>query len=178
MKFTKATPLQRLATGWRWWTLGAAVAITDVVTKELTRLSLFKGEVIPITGFFNLVHFQNAGAAFSFLAGAGGWQRYFFTAIALVISAGLIWLLSSVLPRLEALAYSLILGGAMGNAIDRILLGHVTDFLDFHCQNWHWPAFNVADIAICLGALLLVSWAVFGAPAVKPGLNPGASHEN
>ncbi|TAM35982.1 MAG: lipoprotein signal peptidase [Burkholderiaceae bacterium] len=152
-----------MANGWRWWALAAVVGITDAATKDWVRLNLFQGEVVPLTGFFNLVYFQNAGAAFSFLAGAGGWQKYLFIIIALVVAAVLTWALSIARPRTEAVAFSLILGGAIGNAVDRTQHSHVTDFLDFYWQNWHWPAFNVADIAICVGALILVCWTVFSA---------------
>lgn len=110
----------------------------------------------PVTGFFNLVHVWNTGAAFSFLADAGGWQRFLFLAIALLVSAWLFWVLRRPLPMLERLAYSLILGGALGNGLDRGLRGYVVDFLDFHWQGWHWPAFNIADVGIVCGAMLLV----------------------
>ncbi|MDP2818910.1 MAG: signal peptidase II [Polaromonas sp.] len=110
----------------------------------------------PVTGFFNLVHVWNQGAAFSFLADAGGWQRYFFLVVALVVSAWLVWVLRKPLPAVEGLAYSLVLGGALGNGLDRAMRGYVVDFLDFHWQGWHWPAFNIADIGIVCGALLLV----------------------
>lgn len=115
-----------------------------------------------ITPFFNLVHVLNPGAAFSFLAGAGGWQRGFFLAIALAVSVWLVWLLAKPLRRLEAMAYSLILGGAMGNAFDRAVRGQVIDYLDFHLRGWHWPAFNVADIAIVSGAVAMVLQALVG----------------
>lgn len=153
---------ERLATGWTWWSLAAAVVFTDFATKHWVRISLSEGDWVPLTGFFNLVLLHNAGAAFSFLADAGGWQRHFLTAIALLVSVMLMWMLSSALARVEAIAYSLILGGALGNALDRISYGHVTDFLDFHWQGWHWPSFNIADIAICIGALALIGWTTFG----------------
>lgn len=110
----------------------------------------------PITGYFNLVHVWNQGAAFSFLADAGGWQRLFFVAVALIASVWLIFVLRKPLVRLERLGYSLLLGGALGNGVDRGLRGYVVDFLDFHWQQWHWPAFNIADIGIVCGVLLLV----------------------
>ncbi|MDO8769836.1 MAG: signal peptidase II [Burkholderiaceae bacterium] len=160
---------QRVATGWIWWFLGGAVALADFTTKQLVRISMPHGDQIPLTDFFNLVHASNAGAAFSMLADAGGWQRYFFTVVAVVVSAWLVWMLSSALTRIEALAYSLILGGAIGNAADRIMYGVVTDFLDFHWRNWHWPAFNLADVAICVGAVALMAAAFLGtAGRTKP----------
>jgi signal peptidase II len=109
-----------------------------------------------VTSFFNLVHVLNPGAAFSFLAGAGGWQRWFFLAIALAASAWLVWLLARPLREFEGLSYSLILGGALGNAFDRAVRGQVIDFLDFHLRGWHWPAFNIADMAIVVAAIALV----------------------
>ncbi|MDP3654444.1 MAG: signal peptidase II [Rhodoferax sp.] len=121
-----------------------------------------------VTGYLNLVHVWNYGAAFSFLADAGGWQRFFFGGIALVVSAWLIFMLRNPLPRLELLGFALILGGALSNGLDRALRGYVVDFLDFHAWGWHWPAFNFADIGIVCGAalLLLASWRY--KPAEKP----------
>ena len=110
-----------------------------------------------MTGFFNLVLTYNTGAAFSFLAGAGGWQDEFLTAVGLGASAFILYLLSRHgQQRLFSLALALILGGAIGNVIDRIVYGHVIDFLDVHWHGWHWPAFNVADSAIVCGATLLI----------------------
>ncbi len=110
-----------------------------------------------ITPFFNLVRAHNPGAAFSFLADAGGWQHVFFTALAVLVSAYLMWQM-----RLHAndkrlcTAYGLVIAGAIGNVIDRLRLGYVVDFLDVYIGSHHWPAFNVADSAICVGAALLV----------------------
>lgn len=121
------------------------------------------GEQMMLTPFFNLVFVFNTGAAFSFLAGAGGWQRWFFIALALGIS---IWI--SVLLRRHAgetlmpLTLALILGGALGNVIDRITLGAVVDFLDFHLAGRHFPAFNVADSAITVGVALMLWYEFFG----------------
>lgn len=140
----------------RWWLLAVAVLGLDVASKAAISTLMPYGESIPLTGFFNLVHVWNTGAAFSFLANAGGWQRYFFIALAFSVSIWLTLELRKPLPALEAGAYSLILGGALGNAVDRLLRGHVVDYLDFHLGNWHWPAFNAADIGIVCGALLMV----------------------
>ena len=107
-----------------------------------------------MTSFFNLVRVLNPGAAFSFLAGAAGWQRWFFLAIAM--SIWLVWLLARPLRRMEGLAYSLILGGALGNAFDRAVRGQVIDYLVFQQRGWHGPAFNLADMAIVGGAIALV----------------------
>jgi len=112
---------------------------------------------LPLTSFFDLVRYHNEGAAFSFLAAAGGWQRVLFSVIALVASAVIIYLLrKSQEQKLFCFALALILGGALGNLYDRITLGYVIDFLYFHYQTWYWPAFNVADSAISCGVALLL----------------------
>ena len=140
-----------------WLAISLVVIVLDQVTKYGISHSLMFGESIPIAPFFNLVLAYNTGAAFSFLAGAGGWQRIFFMAIAVVACVIILNLLRKhYQERWFSLALSLILGGALGNLIDRILLGHVVDFLDFYVANYHWPAFNVADSAITLGAVLLI----------------------
>ena len=140
-----------------WGLIAAVIAISDQATKAVVEGWLERGEVVRVTGFFNFVLAYNSGAAFSFLAGAGGWQRWFFVAVASVATVVIAWLLAR--HRDETLfcaGLSLILGGAMGNLWDRIVIGHVVDFLDFHAAGWHWPAFNVADSAICVGAALLI----------------------
>ena len=111
-----------------------------------------------ITSYFNLVLAYNKGAAFSFLSDQGGWQRYFFTGIALAAAIYIIYLLKKHAgQRMFCWALALILGGAIGNVIDRLLYGHVVDFLDFHWTGWgHFPAFNIADSAICIGAALFI----------------------
>jgi signal peptidase II len=115
------------------------------------------GQQIPITSFFNLILTYNAGAAFSFLSDASGWQRWFLSSIALIASIVIIFLLRKYTDnKLFCLALSLVLGGALGNLWDRITLGHVVDFLDFYIGSYHWPAFNVADSAIFIGAVLLI----------------------
>lgn len=141
---------------WRWWSVAMMVLMLDVSSKAAISTLMAYGEAIPVTGYFNLVHVWNTGAAFSFLADSGGWQRYFFIAIAFGVSLWLAFELRKPLPALSAWAYSLILGGALGNAIDRLIRGHVVDYLDFHLGSWHWPAFNAADIGIVCGAALLV----------------------
>ena len=113
-----------------------------------------------VTSFFNLVHVHNPGAAFSFLASAGGWQRWFFLAIAIAAVGFLTWMLRrGVSSRGETIAYVAILAGALGNAIDRARLGYVVDFLDFHWRGWHWPAFNSADACITVGVIILLATA-------------------
>jgi len=142
---------------WLWFALAVAVALADQATKRYVATALPFGTSEPLTPFFNLVHVRNPGAAFSFLAGAGGWQRYIFIVFALVVSAILAFLIQRKnLPRIEVGGYSLILGGALGNLIDRIWHGAVVDYLDFHLFGWHWPAFNLADSAIVLGVLLFL----------------------
>jgi len=118
-------------------------------------LSLY--ETVAVIPYFNLTMAHNTGAAFSFLAGAGGWQRWFFIGLATAISIGLfIWLNKLAKTKLEATSISLILGGAIGNVIDRIYFGYVIDFLDVYYGTYHWPAFNIADSAIVVGAALLI----------------------
>ena len=141
---------------WRWWTLAISVAVADQLTKLAVSTLMYYGQSIPLTGFFNLVHVWNTGAAFSFLADAGGWQRYFFIVITLGVSIALVVMLRKPRTRTEALGYSLVLGGALGNGFDRVVRGYVVDYLDFYWRNWHWPAFNVADSGITLGVFLLV----------------------
>lgn len=140
-----------------WWTLGFAIASLDLLVKAAVHSGLQYGISIPVTGFFNIVHRWNTGAAFSFLADAGGWQRYFLIALALAVSVFLLWLLRRPLHRAEALGCSLIVGGALGNAIDRMLRGYVVDYLDLHRGGYHWPAFNVADIAITTAMVVLIA---------------------
>ncbi len=145
------------AGGLRWLAVSALVLALDLATKAWVSASFQYGEVMVITSFFNLVLAHNTGAAFSFLAGAGGWQRWFFTAVAVAISAGLVVLLKRHRgPAKVALAYALVLGGAVGNLWDRITLGHVVDFVQLHAAGYYWPAFNVADSAICAGVALLL----------------------
>jgi signal peptidase II len=147
----------------RWLTLASMLVVLDQVTKFAITRSIAYGGGIEITPFFNLVLVHNKGAAFSFLAGAAGWQRELFIAIAAVAIAWVVYLLHRH-PRqtLFCLALSLILGGAIGNVIDRVWLGAVIDFLDFHAAGHHFPAFNVADSAITCGAAALV-WDSFRA---------------
>lgn len=140
-----------------WFGLSALVIILDQLTKLWLVSVLPPGDSFSVTGFFNFVHVYNEGAAFSFLSNAGGWQRWLFTALSLGISVWLaimIWQHSG--DRLQSLALSLVLGGALGNLIDRVRLGAVVDFLDAHWAGAHFPAFNVADSAITIGVLLLV----------------------
>ncbi len=141
-----------------WLSLAALVLLADQATKWLVLQAMPLGEVIPITGFFNLVHVRNPGAAFSFLADAGGWQRWLFALFAIGVSALLIFMMRRAPEqRLFCFAAALVIGGAIGNLIDRLVFGEVIDFLDFHWQGWHWPAFNIADSGITVGAFLIIA---------------------
>ncbi|MFM6991759.1 MAG: signal peptidase II [Rhodoferax sp.] len=140
-----------------WLALAVLLVIADQFTKVLVLGSFTLGEGKVVTGFFNLVRVHNAGAAFSFLAGASGWQRWFFTGLGLVAAAVIIGMLKQHAgQRLFGFAMACILGGAIGNVIDRVLYGYVVDFLDFHWAGMHFPAFNVADSAITIGAIGLL----------------------
>jgi signal peptidase II len=139
--------------------LGIALVILtlDLITKRWVESSLFHGQQIPITDFFNLVLTYNAGAAFSFLSEESGWQRWFLSSLAAGASIFIVYLLHKHTEnKLFCISLSLILGGALGNLWDRITLGHVVDFLDFYVGSYHWPAFNVADAAIVVGAFLMI----------------------
>lgn len=141
---------------WSWLSLLAI--ILDQATKLLVVASMRLYESIALLPGFNLVHVRNTGAAFSFLSDAGGWQRWLFTCLAIVISTVLVVCLVRLKKDelLLAIALSLVLGGAIGNLIDRVAYGYVIDFLDIYYQSWHWPAFNVADSAITLGVFLML----------------------
>ncbi len=141
---------------WRWLLLSAAVIVLDLATKAWITAIFREGEALPVTSYFTLVLAYNTGAAFSFLAGAGGWQRWFFIGVAVAASVFLVWMLRRGGSRMLSLGLALILGGALGNLWDRVTLGRVTDFLLFHYASWSWPAFNVADSAITVGAVCLI----------------------
>lgn len=154
------------AIAWRWLALAISVAAADQATKAAVQALMYYGQSISLTGFFNLVHVWNTGAAFSFLADAGGWQRYFFIVITLGVSICLAVMLRRPRRRIEAFGYSLILGGALGNGFDRVVRGYVVDSLDFYWQSWHWPAFNLADVGIVLGVSCLF-WTACKTAAVQ-----------
>ena len=147
-----------------WLALAALVVLADQFTKQLIRGHYRLGDSTYVTSFFNVVRAHNTGAAFSFLAGAGGWQRWFFIALALGAVGFILWLLRSHAgQKLFAFSLSMILGGAVGNVLDRMMHGYVVDFLDFHWdflsgifRGGHFPAFNVADAAITAGAIGLI----------------------
>lgn len=148
--------------------LSVVVLGLDQLSKFWVMQSFTPYEVREILPFFNLTLVFNPGAAFSFLGDAGGWQRWLFTAVAVVVSIVLSIWLSRLTPerRLLGVALALLIGGAVGNLIDRLWLGQVIDFLDLHWQGWHWPAFNLADSAITLGVVLLL-WAEYRQPPAR-----------
>ena len=142
---------------WLWLGVALVIFLLDQLTKIAILGAFQLGESLPITSFFNLVRVHNAGAALSFLADAGGWQRWFFTGLGTVAALVMVYLLRMHAGQtLFCLALSLLLGGAVGNVVDRVLYSHVIDFLDFYYGTWHFPAFNVADSAITIGACLLI----------------------
>ena len=172
---------------WRnlnWLWLAALVISLDAATKWLASRLLPYGEPVELTGFFNLTLLHNHGAAFSFLASQDGWQRWGFSALAFGVSLGLLFWLLRLSPASEARAQRLngllkigivlIIGGALGNLIDRLSLGYVVDFLDFHARGYHWPAFNVADSAITVGVGLLLLAEVLFAPSAKKPATPSS----
>ena len=150
--------MREAAPGWaRWLVVSAVVVALDLATKAWVSHALSYGDVVRITPFFNLILTHNTGAAFSFLASAGGWQRWFFSAVAVVISVALVVMLRRPhRDRMVPLALALVLGGALGNLWDRVVLGHVVDFIQLHAGGYYWPAFNVADSAITVGVVLMV----------------------
>ena len=140
-----------------WLGLALIILLADQFTKVLIVGNYALGDSTYVTNFFNVVRAHNTGAAFSFLANAGGWQRWFFTGIGIVAAIFMVWMLKSHPGQtLFSFAISLILGGAIGNVIDRLLYGYVVDFLDFHWKAMHFPAFNIADSAISVGAVCLI----------------------
>lgn len=140
-----------------WLGLSLLLLIADQFTKVMV-LGYFRlGDSLRVTGFFNLVRVHNEGAAFSFLADADGWQRWFFTAIGLAAAVFIVWMLKSHPgQRLFAFAMACILAGAIGNVIDRLVHGYVIDFLQFHYAGWYFPSFNIADSAITIGAASMI----------------------
>jgi signal peptidase II len=140
-----------------WLGLSSLLLILDQLTKIVAKNSLFEGVSQPVTSFLNWTLVYNSGAAFSFLAQAGGWQRWFFTGVGIVAALIMIWLIrKNSHQTIFSLALSLVLSGAIGNVIDRIIYGAVVDFVDVHYMGWHWPAFNIADSAITIGVILLI----------------------
>lgn len=158
----------------RWLWLAGVIIILDQLSKWVVLATLQPGDSRYVAPFFNWVLTFNTGAAFSFLSDAGGWQRWFFTCIALGVSLWIVGMLRRHSGEFRlSLALTLILGGALGNVIDRIRFGAVVDFVQWHAAGYYWPAFNVADSAICIGAVLL-AWDQFATkPAAGSGVEPG-----
>jgi signal peptidase II len=148
----------------KWLWLSGFIVALDQLSKRIAEAGLVLYQPVPVMPFFNFTLMHNRGAAFSFLAGAGGWQRWFFLVLSIAISIGLtVWLARLRAGQtLLAVALALILGGAVGNVIDRAVHGYVIDFIDWYYGQWHWPAFNVADSAISVGAALLIIDSLFG----------------
>lgn len=141
----------------RWISISAIVVVLDLYTKHLIQQAFSLGDVMAITRFFDVVRFHNEGAAFSFLSNAGGWQKLFFSGLAIIASVVILRLLfKHAEQKLFCLGLALVLGGALGNLYDRLTLGYVVDFLYFHINDLYWPAFNVADSAICVGVAILL----------------------
>ena len=142
----------------RWLWLSAAVIGLDQLSKVMASRMLDLHQPVPVMPFLNLTLTHNTGAAFSFLSDAGGWQRWFFTGLTIVVAIIIVVWLTRLKAGLRwlAAALSLVLGGALGNLWDRLVIGAVVDFIDVYYGTWHWPAFNVADSAICVGAVMLV----------------------
>ncbi len=141
----------------KYFSLSAIVIVVDLYTKYLTQQAFVLGDKLKVTSFFDLVRYHNEGAAFSFLADAGGWQKWFFTGVSFAASVFIVYLLRKHPDeKLFCWGLALVLGGAIGNLYDRVTLGYVVDFLSFHANGFYWPAFNVADSAICVGVGLLL----------------------
>lgn len=152
MRWPKAAP---------WLALSGLVIVLDQASKQMIAAAFTLGESLRMTSFFDLVLVFNRGAAFSFLSDAGGWQRWFFIVLALVISTWIVFMLARhAEERLLSAALALVLGGALGNVIDRLWHGAVVDFLSFHLEGYYWPAFNLADSAISVGVALML-WQQF-----------------
>lgn len=155
----------------KWLLLSVLVVVLDQWTKGLATAGLQYGQPVPVTGFFDLTLLHNTGAAFSFLSDAAGWQRWFFTVVAVIMGGVLLVWVWRLPPgsRWLACALCLVLGGALGNLWDRIALGYVVDFISVHYAGWYFPAFNVADSAITVGAGMLIVDIIRGEPGHREG---------
>ena len=141
----------------KYFLITSLVLLSDQFTKVLIIKNILDDQFIRVNSYFDLVHFKNQGAAFGFLSDAGGWQRYFLSIVASIVSIVLIFMIKKHKDEFyTALGLSLILGGALGNLYDRLFLGYVTDFLYFHFQDYYWPAFNISDTAIIIGAGIII----------------------
>lgn len=147
----------------KWLWLSTLIIISDQLTKVAASHYLTLHDPVPVTPFFNLTLMHNTGAAFSFLSDAGGWQRWFFTVLAIAVSGAIVYWLKNLSreQRWQAASLALILGGAIGNVIDRVRLGYVVDFIQLYYESFYWPAFNIADSAITVGAVIFVATGLF-----------------
>jgi signal peptidase II len=146
----------------KYFLITSLVLLSDQFTKVLIIKNILDDQFIRVNSYFYLVHFKNQGAAFSFLSDAGGWQRYFLSIVASIVSIVIIFMIKKHKDEFyTALGLSLILGGALGNLYDRLFLGYVTDFLYFHFQDYYWPAFNISDTAITIGAGIIIYESIF-----------------
>ena len=154
----RSTQAGRTGVGmWPWLAWAVLLMGADQITKSLILNHYQLGDSTFITSFFNIVRAHNTGAAFSFLSDAGGWQRWLFTGIGVAATIFIVWQLRAHPgQKLFSFALSSILGGAVGNVVDRLMHGYVVDFLDFHVRGWHFPAFNIADAGITVGAVCLI----------------------
>lgn len=166
----------RASAPWRWLSLSVLVIVLDQWTKHWMLASFRPGEDLPLTPFASLMLAFNRGAAFSFLAGSSGWQRWFFALIAIVACAAMLWLLRRGGRALFCAGLALIIGGALGNLYDRLTLGQVVDFLLLHYRGWYYPAFNVADSAITIGAAALILDSFRERRPRAPPADPGGRH--
>ena len=142
---------------YKWFGISAIIVVLDLYTKHLVQNAFAYGEQLAVTSFFDLVRYHNEGAAFSFLADAGGWQKWFFSGVSMVAVVVITYLINKHQnQKLFCAGLALVLGGAIGNLYDRLTLGYVVDFLSFHINGLFWPAFNVADSAICVGVAFLL----------------------
>lgn len=144
-----------LSTGLSWLWLALMILVLDFCSKQLIMTHFYLGESVQVIPFINFTYVHNMGAAFSFLADKGGWQRWMFSVIALIVSVVLVVMMyrSDKRTKLSNVSYAMIIGGALGNLLDRIVYGVVIDFIDFYVGWLHWPTFNVADASICIGAV-------------------------
>jgi signal peptidase II len=168
---------EALTTATRWYALALAVVGADQASKWLASTELSYALPVTVLSWFNLTLHHNQGAAFSFLADAGGWQRWFFAALAFAVSAVIVFWLRDLKPNQSrlSLALALVLGGALGNLVDRVHLGYVVDFISVHYRDWYFPTFNVADAAISLGAFLIVVDSLFSSFVDEQSAQDGGS---
>lgn len=161
-----------------WYSLAVLIVVLDQISKSFATSLLDYASPVEVTSFFNWTLLHNTGAAFSFLSDAGGWQRWFFVGVSALVSLVIaVWI--ARLPRhfrWQLLALTLILGGAIGNLWDRLVLGYVVDFIQLHYGGFYWPAFNIADSAICVGAVVMVVDSIFGS-GKTPNVNSSASKQ-